>query len=71
MTLGMSDDEVLNLGWGLPSRITRVKMPRGWREEWIYGQSTTGERHLHFANATLVEVIDKPPVDHFVRLTLQ
>ena len=72
LTLGMSDDEVLNLpGWGRPSRITRAKMPREWREEWVYGQPATGERHLHFANATLIEIIDKPPVDHFVRLTLQ
>lgn len=49
LTLGMSDDEVLNLpGWGRPSRITRVRMPRAWREEWVYSQSATGERHLHF-----------------------
>jgi hypothetical protein len=72
LALGMSDDEVLNLpGWGRPNRITRLKAPREWREEWVYGQSTTGQRHLHFANATLVEIIDKPPLDHFVSLTLQ
>ena len=60
----MSDDEVLNLpGWGRPSRITRVKMARVWREEWTYGQPMTGERHLYFANARLVDIIDKPAVD--------
>jgi hypothetical protein len=72
LRLGMSDDEVLNLpGWGRPGRVTRVRMPRVWREEWIYGQSMTGERHLYFANARLVDVIDKPPVDQVARLTPQ
>jgi hypothetical protein len=34
LTLGMSDDEVLNLpGWGRPTKITRTKMSRTWREE--------------------------------------
>src|SRR5260221_11164049 len=62
LTLGMSDDEVLNLpGWGRPARIARSRMSRGWREEWTYGQPGTGERRLHFANARLVEVVDKPP----------
>src|SRR5262245_62507640 len=38
LTLGMSDDEVLNMsGWGRPSRIDRVRLPREWREEWVYG----------------------------------
>jgi hypothetical protein len=72
LTLGMSDDEVLNLpGWGRPSRISRVRMSRVWREEWTYGQSAAGERHLHFANARLVDIVDKPPPDQVAQLTLR
>src|SRR4029453_4084859 len=41
LTLGMSDDEVLNMsGWGRPTRINRVRLPREWREEWVYGPET-------------------------------
>jgi hypothetical protein len=72
LSLGMSDDEVLNLpDWGRPRRIDRDRTSRGWHEEWTYGQPGTGERHLHFANARLVEVVDTPPVDQVARLTLQ
>jgi hypothetical protein len=72
LTLGMSDDEVLNLpGWGRPSRITRVKIARAWHEEWTYGQTETGARHLHFANARLVDIVDKSPLDQVARSTLQ
>jgi hypothetical protein len=68
----MSDDDVLNLpGWGRPGRISRVRMSRVWREDWTYGQSATGERHLHFANARLVDIVDKPPSDQVAQLTLQ
>ena len=72
LTLGMSDDEVLNLpGWGRPTRITRAKMSRAWHEEWTYGNFTTGERRLHFANAKLVDIIDKPPLDQVAQLTVR
>jgi hypothetical protein len=72
LTLGMSDDEVLNLpGWGRPTRISRARAPRAWNEEWVYGQSTTGTRHLLFVNARLVDIVDKPPVEQVARLTLQ
>jgi len=72
LTLGMSDDEVLNLpGWGRPTRITRAKMSRAWHEEWTYGNSTSGERRLHFANAKLVDIIDKPPLDQVAQLTVR
>ena len=68
----MSDDEVLNLpGWGRPSRITRVKIARAWHEEWTYGQTETGARHLYFANARPVDIVDKSPLDQVARLTLQ
>jgi hypothetical protein len=72
LTLGMSDDEVLNLpGWGRPTRITRAKMSRVWHEEWTYGSSAAGGRRLHFANARLVDIIDKPPLDQVAQLTVQ
>jgi hypothetical protein len=57
LTLGMSDDEVLNLaGWGVPKHIARTRAARGWREEWTYATSN-GERRLYFVNATLVDAI--------------
>jgi hypothetical protein len=72
LTLGMSDDEVLNLpGWGRPSRIIRVKAPHEWREEWVYGPATAGERHLHFANAKLVDINVTPPADRLAQLAPQ
>jgi hypothetical protein len=72
LALGMSDDEVLNLpGWGRPNRITRTRVSRVWHEEWTYGQRASDERSLHFANARLVDIIDKPPLDQVARLTLQ
>ncbi len=62
LTLGMSDDEVLNLpGWGLPARITRVRLPRMWREEWIYDSGLLAEQRLYFVNGKLVEVVAWPP----------
>ena len=61
LTLGMSDDEVLNLpGWGRPSRITRVRLPREWREEWIYDGGLLAEQRLYFANAKLVDIVVMP-----------
>ena len=63
LTLGMSDDEVLNMpGWGPPSRITRVRVPRGgWREEWTYDQGLVAEQRLSFANAKLVDIVVVSP----------
>jgi len=62
LTLGMSDDEVLNMpGWGRPSRITRVRVPREWREEWIYDQGLLAEQRLYFANARLVDIVVMSP----------
>ena len=64
LTIGMSDDEVLNLpGWGRPTQIIRTKVPREWREEWVYVRPSSDERHLHFVNAALVEISDQPPPD--------
>ena len=64
LTLGMSDDEVLNLsGWGIPTRITRTRTAREWREEWIYARTPGEERRLRFANATLVDIVDGTPIE--------
>jgi len=72
LMLGMSDDEVLNLpGWGVPTRITREKKAREWREEWSYGSPINGERRLHFVNATLVDVADVPSAPQVASLTMQ
>lgn len=61
LTLGMSDDEVLNLpGWGRPARIARTRTPRGWHEVWTYDSGVTGERQLRFTNARLSDIVDAP-----------
>jgi hypothetical protein len=60
----MSDDVELNLpGWGIPTRIIRARMPREWREEWIYARPMAEERRLQFVNATLVDIVDRPPTE--------
>jgi hypothetical protein len=71
VVLGMSDDEILNMpGWGRPSRIVRSRAPREWREVWTYGETVTGQRELHFANARLRDIVDLPG-PQVARLTLQ
>ena len=68
LTLGMSDDEVLNMsGWGRPSRIDRLRLPREWREEWVYGPDTLSERHLIFSNGRLVDFGDRPSSERMAR----
>ena len=56
---------------GTTAKITWSKMSRTWNEEWTYGQSATDERRLHFANARLADIVDKPPLDQVAQLTLQ
>jgi hypothetical protein len=57
IAIGMSDDEVLNLGaWGKPSTITRSKANRVWYEEWIYRWRMGGTSRLQFANGRLTAV---------------
>jgi len=64
LTLGMSDDELLNMpAWGRPARIVRTRMPRGWSEEWFYPTATGGERRLLFVNGKLVDIGDSPVGD--------
>ena len=72
LALGMSDDEVLNLpGWGRPSKITRVRLPRAWQEVWVYGSATAGERELKFRNARLAEIGDTTAPATQVALVIQ
>ena len=55
--VGMTDDEVLNLpGWGRPAKIVRTRVPREWREQWIYDTRAAGPRYLHFVNGKLALV---------------
>ena len=57
LTLGMLDTQVLNLhGWGRPSKITRSKSNRAWREAWTYFSPHDGERQLQFANGKLTAI---------------
>jgi len=73
LTVGMSDDEVLNLPeWGRPSRVTRARMPREWHEDWTY-HSRDGpvEQHLHFVNARLASIDVEPAGEPPVQLTAQ
>jgi hypothetical protein len=57
ISIGMSDDEVLNLPtWGRPSAITRSKSNRVWYEEWIYRWRSGGTSRLSFANGRLTAV---------------
>jgi hypothetical protein len=58
LTLGMLDTQVLNTrGWGRPSKITRSKANRAWREEWTYISPQDGQpRQLEFANGKLTAI---------------
>ena len=70
LTLGMADDEVLNLsGWGIPTRIIRTRTAREWREEWVYARTPGEERRLRFANATLVDIVDGSPIEMIASLS--
>jgi hypothetical protein len=64
LTLGMSDDEVLNLpAWGRPARVIRKRLQRGWSEEWFYATPTGGEQRLLFVNGKLVDIGSSPVGD--------
>ena len=68
LTLGMTDDEVLNLPhWGLPLKILRSKANRIWREEWVYGS-----KRLYFENTRLTAIGDEPsPFQQVASLTVR
>ncbi len=51
---GMTDDEVLNSsGGGVPTRITRVRDGKTWRETWIYATRAGAVRTMQFVNGRL------------------
>ncbi|HEV2007380.1 MAG TPA: hypothetical protein VGQ88_01515, partial [Burkholderiales bacterium] len=57
LSIGMSDDEVLNLpAWGRPKKITRNKANRVWHEQWAYVSPVEGEKYLHFTNGKLTAI---------------
>ena len=58
LALGMLDTQVLNMrGWGRPSKITRSKVNRAWREAWTYISPLDGQqRQLEFANGKLTAI---------------
>jgi hypothetical protein len=61
LVVGMTDTEVLNLrGWGRPSKITRMRANRAWREEWAYFSPADGQRVLRFVNGTLTAINTDP-----------
>lgn len=54
---GMTDDEVLNTpDGGVPTRISRTREKRQWREVWLYVSRDGGVRELTFDNGTLTSV---------------
>jgi hypothetical protein len=76
ISVGMSDLEVLNLrGWGRPNKITRSKMNGVWREQWVYGRPSEGQRHLlQFVNARLAAIeteASEPAPQPLIQLTQQ
>jgi hypothetical protein len=62
ITLGMTDDQVLNMPrWGRPTHIERNGRHRGWREVWTYaGPETT--RTLSFVEGRLENIAVDTPV---------
>jgi hypothetical protein len=56
---GMRDDEVLNApDGGVPSRISRTREGRTWREVWFYQPREGLARVLEFVNGGLTSIID-------------
>lgn len=61
LRVGMSDDEILNLPhWGRPTRITRSKGHRAWREQWVYESFAEVTRRLYFVNGKLTALDTEP-----------
>lgn len=54
---GVSDDQVLNTpNWGVPTRISRWRDKRVWRETWVYESRQRLTRQLSFANGKLTDI---------------
>jgi hypothetical protein len=62
ITLGMTDDQVLNIPrWGPPSHIERTGRHRGWRETWTYSRASES-RTLTFVEGRLANISVDTPV---------
>ena len=56
---GMTDDEVLNTpNGGVPTKISRAREGRLWRERWTYALRDGTSRELEFVNGTLMTIVD-------------
>lgn len=56
---GMTDDEVLNTpSGGVPTKISRSREGRTWRERWTYVLRDGTLRELEFVNGTLTNIVD-------------
>lgn len=52
VTIGMSQQDVLDSSWGKPQRVNRSTNKYGVREQWVYGPGN----YLYFENATLTSI---------------
>ena len=52
VSIGMSEQEVLDSSWGRPQRINRTSTAAGSREQWVYGIGN----YLYFDNGKLTAV---------------
>jgi flavodoxin len=49
VTIGMSQQDVLDSSWGKPDRVNRTTTANGVREQWVYGHGN----YLYFTNGVL------------------
>jgi hypothetical protein len=52
VTVGMSQQDVLDSSWGRPESVNRTTTARGTREQWVYG----GRNYLYFENGVLTTI---------------
>jgi hypothetical protein len=52
VSIGMSQQDVLDSSWGRPERVNRTTNAYGVREQWVYG----GSGYLYFENGTLTSI---------------
>ena len=54
VTLGMSEEEVLQSSWGKPDKVNRSHGSWGVHEQWVYRNRVSG--YLYFENGKLTSV---------------
>lgn len=52
VSIGMTQQDVLDSSWGKPKRINRTTTKRGAREQWVYGQGN----YLYFQDGILESI---------------